>query len=473
MQTTVTPIPTPRKYRRRWYAIAGFVTLVVATPYLMMLVSTWLEDRELAQIYAEIDAEDPNWRWADLIANQPKPPADERNAALQVAKVAKLRGATDVLPKWHDAAMKHPNARLPDDCLEALRKVINRSDPTKVAEARKLRDMPEGCLLIPASEEPWKGVGSLCLDYLGVMRLLQYDAWLRAADGDLEGAAESCQAILNAAHAIGDCPALMAQFVRVGGVVMAATSIERTLGQGAVSDARLRSLYLAMSIEAERNGMYHALRGERAGAQQLYLLERAGKDSPFRELRNQGGMKGRMLEMFPSLYLRGFPDYFRNLGAMIRAAKLPEQAQAQALETLEDQRRKADQNRTSVGNLWDSRFLLGAFQDQWKDRARLRCAIVAIAAERYRLQHEAWPIDAGDLVKAGLLKERPVDPYDGQPLRWKQTAENLIIYSVGPTKIDDGGKLSKYGTRPDGLGFVLWVPQMRGLPAPPPEKTPR
>jgi hypothetical protein len=466
MQTTAPPIPTPRKSRRRWYAIAGFLALCLATPYAVMLISEWQRDRELEQIYAELDAEDPNWRWADLIANQPKPPPDERNAAVQVAKVAKFGGnKVQVATMWGDAA-KYTNTRLSEGYVEALRAAFKQSNPKSLEEARKLMDMREGCLLMPANEIPWEGVGTLFLDFVGVMRLLQYDACLRTTERDIEGAAESCQAILHTARAIDDCPVLMSQLVRFAGQQTALESIERTLGQGEISEPRLRALQSALTIEAEHNGLYHALRGERAGLHQYYLLERAGKIPPFRNPRNPVDMKERILEVFPSLVMRGYPDVLRNQSGMVRASQLPEQAQPQAFQALEDQVQKKHENGGILGSTWDDRFIFGIFQQHQLEKVRLRCAIVAIAAERYRLQHQAWPSGIDDLVTTGILKEPYTDPYDGHPLRWKKTAVNLIIYCVGPTKLDDGGKLNTYGARPDGLGFVLWVSSMRGLPPP-------
>ena len=63
MEIQVTPppstVPIPRKSRRRWYIIGGFLLLLVATPFLFMFANIWMRDRELEQIYAEIDADDP------------------------------------------------------------------------------------------------------------------------------------------------------------------------------------------------------------------------------------------------------------------------------------------------------------------------------------------------------------------------------------------------------------------------------
>ena len=66
------------------------------------------------------------------------------------------------------------------------------------------------------------------------------------------------------------------------------------------------------------------------------------------------------------------------------------------------------------------------------------------------------------------LKQVPLDPYDGKPLRYRLRADGAVVYSVGPDLIDDGGKFvrigrlgRKWGAKPsewEGLdiGVHLW-----------------
>jgi len=72
--------------------------------------------------------------------------------------------------------------------------------------------------------------------------------------------------------------------------------------------------------------------------------------------------------------------------------------------------------------------------------ARIRSAQVALAVERYRLQHaNALPGALTDLVPE-FLNAIPADPFDGQPLRFKPLpAKGYVIYSVGKDRKDDDG----------------------------------
>jgi hypothetical protein len=71
--------------------------------------------------------------------------------------------------------------------------------------------------------------------------------------------------------------------------------------------------------------------------------------------------------------------------------------------------------------------------------ARRLSAEVAVRIELYRLNHQATlPTTLSDLP--GQLSS---DPFDGQPIRYKQTDRGYIVYSVGPDHKDNGGLLER------------------------------
>src|SRR5262249_33615509 len=94
-----------------------------------------------------------------------------------------------------------------------------------------------------------------------------------------------------------------------------------------------------------------------------------------------------------------------------------------------------------------------------RSQADLRCAIVALAVERYRREHGRWP-DKLDQLVPKLLSKVPVDPYDQKPLRYRRLHDGVVIYSVGADGKDDGGKVDrqKYTSPGTDLGFRLWLP---------------
>jgi hypothetical protein len=60
------------------------------------------------------------------------------------------------------------------------------------------------------------------------------------------------------------------------------------------------------------------------------------------------------------------------------------------------------------------------------------------------------------------LKEIPVDPYDGAPLRMRRLDDGLVIYSVGPDGKDNGGTLGNgVGAPGTDTGIRLFDPEHR------------
>jgi hypothetical protein len=72
---------------------------------------------------------------------------------------------------------------------------------------------------------------------------------------------------------------LIAVLVRIAGHGIAFAAIERTLGQGEASEETLKKLQELLEAEVADDGLYHAMRGERAIGQQFYHSMRDGKVS--------------------------------------------------------------------------------------------------------------------------------------------------------------------------------------------------
>jgi hypothetical protein len=69
----------------------------------------------------------------------------------------------------------------------------------------------------------------------------------------------------------------------------------------------------------------------------------------------------------------------------------------------------------------------------------VRLTTTTIAVERFRLENGQLPENLNELVPQ-FLSAIPVDPFDGQPLRYHRLAKGYVIYSVGSDGHDDGGR---------------------------------
>jgi hypothetical protein len=114
-------------------------------------------------------------------------------------------------------------------------------------------------------------------------------------------------------------------------------------------------------------------------------------------------------------------------------------------------------------------------ETECRKHAHVRCLAAALAAERYRREHGAWPESLDKLVPAQLT-EVPLDPYDGQPLRYRRLADGVTIYAVGGDGVDNGGLFDRENAVRPGtdVGVRLWdVKHRRQSPRPqerPPEE---
>ena len=75
----------------------------------------------------------------------------------------------------------------------------------------------------------------------------------------------------------------------------------------------------------------------------------------------------------------------------------------------------------------------------WRMKTDREALLTVLAALRYEEAEGRYPTDLDELVEAGYLKKLPLDPYSKEPLVYKRTDDDFILYSVGPNFMNDGG----------------------------------
>ena len=58
---------------------------------------------------------------------------------------------------------------------------------------------------------------------------------------------------------------------------------------------------------------------------------------------------------------------------------------------------------------------------------------------RYQLKNSRFPEKLNDLVPDFLMIV-PIDPFDGKPMKYTRTDKGVVVYSIGPDMVDNGGK---------------------------------
>ena len=406
-------------------------------------------------------------------------------AAVHASGMARSPVADDWSPTFvtmdsHDVAFGSlaPEVQLDEKQTKWLRYQLQQVTAA-VTKARKLADMPRGCFQIEWN--PDAPLSSTSLDPLSqsvrVAWLLQYEAILQAQDGDIEGACRSTRAAINSGRSVGYELSTIAMLMRIACVNNGIRSVERNLAQGQPSVATLQSLQKLLEMEeGELPGVERtAFRGERA----IWHIELENLfTGQFSSAYYSSGGSGntllgtlerlrvlsadqRLFILAPSLHA----GCLRRMTKHVEICNLPFAEQEKVLSAFE---RIDCQKPVNIFSALFTGCSSRACVVCCLTRHGCACAIVALAAERYRREFEKWPVSLEALVAAKFLEQEPVDPYDGKPIRLRRTEDGLIVYTVGPDREDNGGNLAAAGTYPErgtDVGIRLWDVGKRRQPA--------
>lgn len=285
----------------------------------------------------------------------------------------------------------------------------------------------------------------------------------------------SALGILSVARSFGDEPIQLSQLIRLGQSSVATQALERSLAQGEASPTSLADLQRAFEEEASQPVFLFGVRGERAGHHQMIQAVESGKIKAS-SVRGWGasGKIGKWWEnVSGKLELRiSHAPLIRIMTEMVEIAKLPVEQQRPKLKSYMRSIEKTDPGEapTYLGVMV---WMVEKFGESfWRHQAELRCAIVALAAERYRIAHGEWPDSPNSLVPEFLDKVH-LDPYDGKPLHYRRLVDGVVIYSIGPDEEDNGGKIDRQNSAKPGndIVFQLWDVNRRRQPWHPPAKT--
>jgi hypothetical protein len=429
-------------------------------------------ERELEELAAALDRDDPGWRLEDLERQRTALPAEENSGPL----ILKLKSE---IPRnwWNEVAEENwrdlsPGAPLPAEQAVLLQA---RMEPIKplLGKLRSLKDRPRGHFPIAWS----KDCISTVMPHMDAIRPIAdvalADVYWQVYQGDLDGALVSCRAMVSIARSVEAEPLLISQLVHTACLGQALHGTQHTLAAGDVSAERLTELQNALAETGRHDQFVLAMRGERAGMHQLYTnLENGSVSLPqlMAVIGMRAGTTVTPVDHIENVYLgasiqRSHVWIVKHLTTGIEAARLPAGEQQVQLKALEAQIFTAPAMAKLLTPAWMRCH--EAFQ---RSQAQLRCAQVGLAIERYRVKQGKWPADLAVLVP-DYLKELPEDPCTSTALKYRRTGDGVVVYSVGPDCTRQGDYQDQpHDSRimgPAHLGaffeFRLWDTEKRGL----------
>jgi hypothetical protein len=459
-----------------WRWIKRIVKSLLVCAILIACRQAWRHyqvTKNLDETLAELDRAEPGWRLEEIEAAREQIPEAENSAPVVVA-------AFQLTPRgwppreFEDLLFSHlaPAEQLDPDVFIRLKKELADLQPA-LREARKLADMPRGRHRLVYERLVYE---TLLADQDGVRRiahLLDCDAVRHDQDGDMENALISCRAILNTARSLGDEPIVLSQLLRAVCVMYACHAVERALAQGEPSSDGLTSMQRALDSEDVFLDFLVAARGERASLHATFDALESG-DVPFSKLKGaRPSWTDHVFGWFSrDKFREAHPAMLALMSRFVAIAQLPMHEQAAAESQLDQELRDVKES-NPVAVLFIP-AINKASEASRRKHAYLRCAIVALATERYRQERKKWP-ESLDQLCLQFLPSVPLDPFDGQPLRYRRLDDGVMIYSVGHDGIDNGGNLDREHPNQPGadVGCRLWdVAKRRQPPQPKPAAPP-
>jgi hypothetical protein len=461
----------PAKPRRVWLRRGViFLLLSTVTSIASFAIHHGLEQRtlhrELAAAYAATDLLDPGWRLDDLLAKRPPVPVGEDIGPLIAQAHAIQKGQQfDADPKFSETmqALESPRP-MNRKQIEFLQAEFDKI-PGIAEIGRQLKDRLEGRLVTKIGPDFFSTLVPHVQHARALMEVMKYDTYLRANTESPSAGLQSCVAILNLSRSMAHEPFLISFVVRCRGHAILIEAVERSLSQGEANLPTLAELQAKVEREARESEMLTGLRGERGGMMRDFQNPRRATefildDGVIGGRRRPPGLLDRINRFFSQDPAVGLPGYLLHMNRVVEAAKLPMHEQLDAMEQLDaDVRNESMLTKLLVPSL--ARICKAHLRSQ----SQLRTLAVAIACERHRMQHKTWPESLEKLVETKLLDAVPLDPNDGQPLRYRRTAWGVVIYGVGDDRADNDGNVLHEWHEPAGtdLGFRLWdVPRRKG-----------
>jgi hypothetical protein len=444
---------------------AGLLLLPLGALLAWYVRDALIANERLHAAFAEADRLDPGWRLDEgERGRMVNPPVYE--AARLIKKTLRARRGELITKEFQQAfyTVLAPERLLDEHRITLLRTELAR-EQAALNEARLLADIPAG--RPPVSSGIAQAPLHLDLrEGRSVIDLLIRDVKLRSQEKDGDGALAGCRGIVHAARAYGtEGPTLLGMLVQVAYRGLALREIEHILAQTEPPEPALAALQHLLEDENQLPLLPDAMRSQRRAAERQLRAVQDGLIDPAVEAaimqrydRNRPRLPSRaeLTNLLSGSLTHQRARMLHDFNTLVEIARLPDYQQHVRL---------AQFTALSSTITYLSRYM----HDYHRDQVMLRCAILALAVERYRRQNGAWPASAADLVP-GQLERLPLDPEDGQPVRYVRLPDGVVVYCLGWDGKDDGGAV-RSRTPPIGgsdVGYRLWDVARRRQPAVPP-----
>lgn len=349
---------------------------------------------------------------------------------------------------------------LPRGLVQSTREYL-RLQEGLLAKLAPLTDRPSGRFSIQYGPNPYAFLVPHITTVRGLGRLLRAQTAVHLIEGNIFEAVKTIELQCNVANTLHDEPFSISQLVAMAVRADAIFDIENLLRVSAPDEQTLVQLTKLLDRLKSDDRFVFGILGERASIVSMHDQVATGQ-APVAAVTSwaRGGFTGGV-PWLPVLFVRA---------SQLKAAQM----MTRLVDAANDPMKLIQETRavdSEAGSLSHVHFLTKilmpsitrAAELHTRLIAQLEAARAAIACERFRLKNGALPESLAVLVPE-FLDAVPLDPFDGQPLRFVTTSEGLIVYSIGENGIDDGGLEEPTSNRgPKDVRFRLHKPDLRGV----------
>jgi hypothetical protein len=274
-------------------------------------------------------------------------------------------------------------------------------------------------------------------DLRGTVRLLCLGTILHAERGEQESAVQALVSAFGVANSEASTPVLISQMVRQGGQSMALSALERLVNRTTLDEAHLTRLRAVIAAAYDPNAMARGIVGERCMGIEVLRDPRATGLGIAPVISTEGpSLLQLRAAQAVGLVDRLLVRYIDYVDRCLAALRLPPAERLEVVGELEREHREMVEQHPKLTHFMPTmaRFI----RNDLAHMTKIQVAGVALAIERYRLANNRLPEQLTDLVPQ-FLETVPVDPYDGQVLRYKRLDPGFVVYSIGTDGTDDDG----------------------------------
>ena len=384
--------------------------------------------------------------FADIEARRPVIPDHENGAIVMENMRSELEALTAGNPQRvpffdEDLRRTDPFIGIPQNSIDPMRTFLQQHE-SLAAALSKLRDATTGRLTKNAYDDvgdnPLEKVFPSLTPWGNAARLLQLLAYQALIDENVNAAVDSIATQFGIGATLRNEPTYITRSVRLRIIRGALSCIEATLKTGELNAQQLQVLEDRIVEQLNTISPVESMRAERVALMTL-----------FDNLATEKITWADVFDETPLSHL-GPASYVDFRQAQVRVAEIWTAQIESADDTVEALAEAANQRIAGIPfpTRSKSTALVSSLMPSWtffaeqtaRSTAELRSAHTALAAERFRMDHDQLPSALAELIP-DYLESIPIDPFNGEPLLLGTTDDGIVIYSVGDNLTDDGGNL--------------------------------